>query len=285
MDVTVGEVRSPQVVSVGAHEGLSAAVVKMDRLGLRRLPVLHGGRVVGIVTAGDVRRGLPRLGERPSAWDFTVLVGRMRVEDVMTQPALTTRTDEELRAAVARMLDARIGALPVLDRNGTLVGMLTRKDVLRAEVRRPRLTWGSVGQHMNRGVLTVTVDIPAAEALARLREGGLHVLPVLEGPHLVGVVHARDLEAEAERGEAAHGGRSPDPPPLLPGRAVRDLMRPPVGSVSEDAPMHRAMERMLEADVYGLPVVSDGGRLLGVVTVSDVLTTVLGGWRPEAAEG
>lgn len=278
MSVTVAEVRSPQVVSVLAHEPLPAAVVKMERLGLRRLPVLHGGRLVGIVTAGDVRRGLPRLRD---PWAFTAQVGKMRVQDVMRSPVLTARVGEDLRPAVARMLEGRVGGLPVLDRNGTLVGMLTRGDVLRAEVRRPRLTWGSVAQHMNREVLTVAAHDPAGEALRRLRETGRHVLPVLEGEHLVGVVHARDLEAGAEREELDRAQNDPDAPPLLAGRAVRDLMRPPGGYVLESAPMHRAMERMLEADVYGLPVISDGGRLLGVVTVSDVLGTVLGDWRGE----
>lgn len=277
MGMTVAEVKSPQVVSVGAHEGLPAAVVKMERLGLRRLPVLHGGRLVGIVTAGDLRRGLPRLDD---PWAFTAQVGRMRVQDVMRSPVLTARADEDLRPALARMLDGRVGGLPVLDRNGTLVGMLTRKDVLRAEVRLPRLTWGSVAQHMRGEVVTVQALSPAGNALRLLRETGLHVLPVLEGDHLVGVVHARDLEAEAERA-APGGGPSPESPPVLAGRSARDLMRPPGGDVLDSSPMHRAMERMLEADVYGLPVVSDGGRLLGVVTVSDVLRTVLGGWHEE----
>ncbi|WP_216320853.1 CBS domain-containing protein [Deinococcus aestuarii] len=278
MSVTVAEVKSPQVVSVPAHEPLPAAVVKMDRLGLRRLPVLHGGRLVGIVTAGDVRRGLPRLRD---PWAFTAQVGRMRVQDVMHSPVLTARVGEDLRPAVARMLAGRVGGLPVLDKNGTLAGMLTRKDVLRAEVRRPRLTWGSVAQHMKREVLTVTAQVPAEEALRRLRETGRHVLPVLEGEHLVGVVHARDLEAEAEREELDHVGSAPEAPPVLAGRSVRDLMRPPSGYVLGSAPMHRAMERMLEAEVYGLPVIGEDGVLLGVVTVSDVLSTVLGDWRGE----
>ena len=143
------------------------------------------------------------------------------------------------------------------------------------------VTWGSVDHHMSREVLTVTPDAPAGEALRRLRETGRHVLPVLEGEHLVGVVHARDLEEGAEREEAARGGPFPKAPPLLSGRSARDLMRPPGGYVLDTSPMHRAMERMLEADVYGLPVISDGGRLLGVVTVSDVLVTVLGGWHEE----
>ncbi|WP_158679963.1 HPP family protein [Deinococcus sp. NW-56] len=282
MDLTVGEAASRPGTGLGADAPLSAAVETMERSGQRRVPVLREGRVVGIVTAGDVRRHLSRLAGGRSAWDFAAALGRTCVEDVMTAPALTAQPDEPLGAAISRMLDAGVEALPVLDPAGGLAGMLTRRDVLRAGVRRARLTWGLVAQQMTRAVRTVAPDTPATEAARELRETGLHVLPVLEGERLVGVIHARDLAAEAERGEAAPGSRSPEGSRVLQGRAVRELMRPPSGYLLESDPLHTALVRMLDRDVYGLPVISEGGRLLGVVTVTDVLSAVAGRTRAPA---
>jgi CBS domain-containing protein len=55
----------------------------------------------------------------------------------------------------------------------------------------------------------------------------------------------------------------------------RDLMQVPSAEVPEDASLAEAMQAMLSADVHGVPVVDAGHRLLGVLTLSDVLRALL----------
>lgn len=65
---------------------------------------------------------------------------------------------------------------------------------------------------------------------------------------------------------------------------VAELMQTDVRSVAADAPIAEAIASMAEAHVYALPVVGDGGRLLGVVSASDVLA-VEAEHDPEALPG
>ena len=136
----VQDAMHPRAVTVGAHEPLSAAVVAMQELGVKRLPVVQAGRVIGIVTDGEVRRALPALSDGLSPWEFTDHVGRVRVRDVMRAPVHTVTPQTPLRAALRTLLDRRLGGLPVVqEETGALMGMLTLTDVLRAEARAPRL--------------------------------------------------------------------------------------------------------------------------------------------------
>jgi CBS domain-containing protein len=92
---------------------------RVFRQGLRAVPVMDGGRLVGIVSITDVK-------EIPAeAWPSTP------VSAIMTPaPLSTVSVDEDLSTALQLMVDRTLNQLPVLD-HGTLVGLLTRADVLR----------------------------------------------------------------------------------------------------------------------------------------------------------
>lgn len=277
----VADAMHRRAVSIGAHATLADAVVAMQELKVKRLPVVqegaeHPDRVVGILTDGEIRRNLPPLREGLTPWAFAGRVGGVRVHEAMRQPALTVTPQTPLAAAIHTMLDRHIGGLPVVDDTGALLGMLTLTDVLRAEAKTARLRWGAVEQHMTADVVTTPADAPAHEAAAKLRISRLRVLPVLEGSVLVGLLHESDLADALDRATAVHGDTVMGTQFFLDGKRARDLMRPPTGHLRGAAPMRDALSQMLALDVHGLPVVDDDGHLLGVVTISDVLRTVLG---------
>ncbi|MBB5233986.1 CBS domain-containing protein [Deinococcus budaensis] len=273
----VKDAMHPRAVTANPHESVVDAAVKMQMLNVKRLPVLHDGQLVGLLTDGEVRRKLPALHEGLTPWEFAVRAGSVRVRDAMLHPVLTAAPGEPLAQAIRVMLARRVGGLPVVgEEDGQLLGMLTLTDVLRAVAREPRLSWGTVRQHMTETTVSTPAEAPASEAAAKLRVSGLKVLPVLEGDRLVGVLHERDLAERVERAKAGHGDTLLGDQFFLEGQAARDLMRLPGGYVLDHAPLHSAVTRMLEADVHGLPVISEGGRLLGVVTISDVLRGLLG---------
>ncbi|MDV6373170.1 CBS domain-containing protein [Deinococcus arenicola] len=272
----VSDAMHRRAVSIGAHDTLADAVVTMQELRVKRLPVLQGGKVIGILTDGEVRRSLPPLSEGLTPWDFAGRVGRTRVREVMRQPAHTVTPETPLATAIHTMLERHIGGLPVVNGDGELLGMLTLTDVLRAEARTPRLRWGAVEQHMTVDVVCTPADAPAQEAAAKLKISRLRVLPVLEGKALAGLLHEVDLADAVDRASADHGDTVMGNQFFLQGKTARDLMRPPTGHLRAGTPMRDALTQMLALDVHGLPIVDDEGELLGVVTISDVLKTVMG---------
>lgn len=273
----IREIMNAHVVTVGAHETLPDAVVKMGTMGVKRLPVVHEGAVVGILTDGEVRRALPKLSERLTPWDFTLRAAKVRVRDAMLRPPFTIDADADLDSALRVLLDRRVGGLPVLDEDGRLVGILTLTDVLKALAKMPRNTWGAVREFMTESAVHVTPTTTAAEAAAKLKVAKLRVLPVVKDNAVAGVLHEKDVKAELESRSAAHGETTLSDQFFLGGVTVADLMRPASGSVLASVPLRDAITEMTNADVHGLPVLSDGGRLLGVITVSDVLKAVLAG--------
>lgn len=98
---------------------------------IRHLLVTDGGRLAGIVTDRDIRLNLPSPATSLSVWEINYLLGRMTVGSIMTSTVITVESGRDAVAAARLMLDHKIGALPVVDA-GTVVGILTETDILRA---------------------------------------------------------------------------------------------------------------------------------------------------------
>ena len=140
----------------------------------------------------------------------------MNAADVMTVNPVTVRPDTRLDEAVALLVEKRISGLPVLDAEGSLVGILTESDLLRrAETgtereprwlelvfSQPRLAREYVHAHgrtvtevMSRDVVAVTAATPLAEVVRLMEQHHVRRLPVLDHPDgaLVGIIARADL--------------------------------------------------------------------------------------------
>ena len=118
----------------------------------------------------------------------------------------TVSGDERVSAAVARLSDRRIGALPVVE-DGRIVGIMSERDVIYclrdhgAEV----LDW-PVSRVMTAPAITADPATPVLSALALMTQRRIRHLPVVDGGELRGIVSIGDLvkyrmeriEAEAE---------------------------------------------------------------------------------------
>jgi CBS domain-containing protein len=113
------------VITVTTGTRLTEAYQSMRQRGIRRLPVLEDGRVIGIVSSGDLRaKGIDTESEE---------VGKMRIDAVYTADPVTVAPDDLLKTAAERMLQGKFGGLPVLE-DGKLVGIITESDLVRALV-------------------------------------------------------------------------------------------------------------------------------------------------------
>jgi acetoin utilization protein AcuB len=98
---------------------------------IRHLPIAEDDHVVGIITDRDVRTALPSPATSLSAGEIRYLWDKLTVAQIMTKTVVTVTPDEPIVEAVRRMVEKKIGALPVTQ-YGRLVGIITETDVLRA---------------------------------------------------------------------------------------------------------------------------------------------------------
>ncbi|WP_168734799.1 CBS domain-containing protein [Deinococcus sp. KSM4-11] len=112
----------------------------MRSRGIRRLPVVDGTTLVGIVTDRDLREALPSRVSTLSPWEATTRLAAVSVADVMRRSVLTTTPDAEARDAASTMLSHRVGALPVIDEAGQVIGIISVTDVLREYARPPEVS-------------------------------------------------------------------------------------------------------------------------------------------------
>ena len=132
MKIKVSNYMSPQVISIPPTMGIREAFFKMKENAIRHLPIVdENNTLIGIISDRELRR--PNwVDEAQDISHVYYLDNSMLVSDVMITNVHIIHTYDTLNKAVSLLLDNNIGAAPVLDKTGTLVGMLSAIDMLRA---------------------------------------------------------------------------------------------------------------------------------------------------------
>jgi acetoin utilization protein AcuB len=126
----VQDVMQRVVATVAPEASVREAVRLARQRGIRHVPVLDKGRLVGIVSDRDLKEVLAACAAREELGEGDP-VARTRVDMIMTREVVTAAPTTLVTDAAARMLERRISALPVLD-GERLVGIVTETDVLGA---------------------------------------------------------------------------------------------------------------------------------------------------------
>jgi CBS domain-containing protein len=120
-----------EVVVVTPETTVPDAHRLMADKGIRRLPVMHGNKLVGIVTRGDVRGAEPSEATTLSIWELNYLLAKLKLSEIMTRKPVTISPDATIGEGAQLMLDNKISGLPVVDSEGKLVGIITESDIFR----------------------------------------------------------------------------------------------------------------------------------------------------------
>lgn len=108
--------------SVGNDQSIATASAMMTTHGIRHLPVLHGGKLRGILTDRDIKV-LAAFESFDSA--------KLKVEEVMTETPYTVGPDCALDEVVSVMAEKKYGSA-VIEQNNRVVGIFTTVDACRA---------------------------------------------------------------------------------------------------------------------------------------------------------
>ena len=159
-----------ELVTVGPETAAAEALALCRENRIRHLPVLEGGRLVGVISDRDLRAAIPALGDSARA----EALQHVRVASEMIRDAVTARPEDPIEDAAMMMYERKIGCLPVID-GEDLVGIVTSSDVLRALVR-------LVGAHKPGSRLEVALPSRSgslAEVTGIIRDRGVDVVSVL----------------------------------------------------------------------------------------------------------
>jgi CBS domain-containing protein/predicted CoA-binding protein len=126
--------RNPATVK--PEEGLQEAIWKMERGHFRHLPVVDdAGKLIGMLSDRDIRLIRPSLAF-VSKDDAMVQLWSIAVQQAAVFDPVKVRHDTTLKDAAELMLRWHVGGLPVVDEEGTLIGIITYTDLLREFVGR-----------------------------------------------------------------------------------------------------------------------------------------------------
>ncbi|MEA2574835.1 MAG: acetoin utilization protein AcuB [Chloroflexia bacterium] len=127
----VGEWMSSPVEVVTPETPVADAYNTMMQKGIRRLPVVKDGQLVGIVTIGDLREARPSPATSLSIYELNYLLTKLTVGQVMTHDPYRVQTGSSIQDAARIMLRHKIGGLPVVNDQSQVVGVITESDIFR----------------------------------------------------------------------------------------------------------------------------------------------------------
>ncbi|MGH3018009.1 MAG: CBS domain-containing protein [Gaiellaceae bacterium] len=177
----VADVMTVDVVTVDKETSLRDVAALLTERRISGLPVVDEGRVVGVVSEGDIvakERG--RTAERRGLFGI-LLDDRATVElkleartaeAAMTSPALTIGPDRPVAEAAGLMVDEGVNRLPVVNADGTLLGIVTRADLVRVFVRSDAELTDEIRQDVLVKTLWITpggVDVAVKDGVVTLK--------------------------------------------------------------------------------------------------------------------
>jgi CBS domain-containing protein len=177
------------------------------------------------------------------------------VSTFMTSPVATLRPDAMLSFIAREFDERRISAMPVVDAQGKITGVVSRTDLLRvgrlqagslpkaAVLTLPEQRAADLTAKATRAPLTVSATATLREAAQLMCSERVHRLFVVDEGAPIGVISTLDVMA------AVRDARISSP--------ISDLMSTPLFTVNAHQPVSAAIERLAKAHVTGLVVVDD----------------------------
>jgi acetoin utilization protein AcuB len=122
-----------KVVTVGPDDYISDAVSLIKEKRVKHIPVMKGGKLVGILSDRDIKEFCPSRATALDIYELHYLLANTRIKEAMRTPVMTTAPDTPVEEAAMVFLDNDIGCLPVIE-GGKLTGIISDKDIYHALV-------------------------------------------------------------------------------------------------------------------------------------------------------
>ena len=130
----VKEVMSLNPTTVNPETTFYEAMNIIRSKGIRRLPVVKGRKIVGIITEKDLLSASPSKATTLDVWELTNALNQLKVKQIMVKEVVFVRPNTPIEEAARLMSDKKIGSLPVV-KEENLVGIITETDIFKVFIK------------------------------------------------------------------------------------------------------------------------------------------------------
>jgi len=180
----VEQIMSYPLITISRNSSIKEAAQMMIEKRIRRLGVTESGKLVGIVTAADLIRCLPKTPKTMHVW-FEV--------DYFMSKGIITADEETSVEGVARIMGEKgIGSV-IITSHGEPIGIFTERDLLTKFLAKDRSLKVEVGKVCSSPLITAPLGISIHDAAAIMTSKRIKRLPITKDDKLAGMLSARDL--------------------------------------------------------------------------------------------
>ena len=130
----ISDIMTADIISVNPDDTILVVREKIDKNHIHHIPVVDGNKVVGMISLNDLHKMEHQftMFKNPEAEASNQqLFSTMLAKEIMTTPIIKVKESEPVRLAVDLFLQNKFHALPVVNDNDELVGMVTTFDIIR----------------------------------------------------------------------------------------------------------------------------------------------------------
>ncbi len=235
-------------------------VPKMKEYGVKEIPIVdEDNKIIGVLSYKKIAiRG----------------VGRdTRVRSVMDPPFYFVE-NTDINKAIASIVNWRAREVPIVNRKGIVIGIVSRGNVLRYVYERNLLPRTRVETVMSSPPITINRDESIARARWLMNKSGISRLPVLDDSGvIIGVITLGDIiekifSIRLSRRKGYEWIQSEESFLAAP---VSEFMSSPPIVAPPDIDVYRAIEILLDHKISGVPITRDNDRVIGVLSGIDIL--------------
>lgn len=250
--IPVRDYMTPNPVCVNADDTLAKARSVIRKRGFRALPVLEKNRMVGIISRGDILR-------------VTSTRTNLQVRGLMNRNVVTASAEDDILQAATLFIKHAILQVPVLDKSGSLAGILSALDILGAFSKNNiRPVKKKIRDVMSVDVVSGAPDDNITKVWEKMLSTGYSGLPVVDNGKVVGIITRMDLLKHGSARPHREAGKNRHVP-------VKKLMQPRVITVDANEDTQTVAELMVSKRIIRIPVVGADGKMSGIVDVEDIL--------------
>ncbi|PLV56173.1 CBS and ACT domain-containing protein [Thermotoga sp. SG1] len=162
-------------ITITPETSFTEALKLMKEKKIKRLIVMKGEKIVGIVTEKDLLYASPSKATTLNVWELHYLLSKLKISEIMTKDVITVNENTPIEDAARIMEERDISGLPVVDDAGKLVGIITQTDIFKVFV--------EIFGTKREGTIRYTMEMPdrpgeLLEVAKRIYEAGGNIISI-----------------------------------------------------------------------------------------------------------